>query len=687
MESHLFNEDDEDRYRTQRNRNAKPNRQENQRRGEGNNRNEGNQRKKSPMRGDRKKEEGKKEDYSHRLKRKNKSNDDPEMENNTVPGKQNENRYSQRRNEAQNEKRSDSRQKPRNENKGKNRNRQSKQTREPNQRREREYYGNPETNRSTHNNRNEGGNQRENESRNLPSRKKEQSRDKRLLRSQPTTNEVKQKIEEIRASPFLPLEEKEKLIKILSADVKQDLKEEKVRKNKGLSRFDVELEEAKNAFQSNKRTILKRIDDLSSEILNDKTDPKIKENYRNRLADLIESEKVFEERYFRMRKEQEENRSAGLFWKINAELNHLKTSLPVYSKYFEIQKAFETNQFVFVSGESESGMSLHVPQYLHDYKESKRGRDKKVLCSQPSLLAARLNAISVAEEYKENLGKKVNYLAESRERLPGHLELVFMEDRAMLELLASENIGDLAGIVVDGFSQRSPYTDLLLGYLKLKANGHPSFRVVICSDDSNDEEVLRTFFRDLAAVNIPKRSFPVKTTVMDQDYASIIQSHSKEETPKTILVLLSSNNEVLNVSNQLKESLGNGEESENNEEVKSNEIGGYARPKGRQGKGNFIIHGIHESSSNQDLRNAALNAKSTNETRVILAKSLQETIMIQGVSVVIDSQSGEKVKRHHLVSLFWGLGCFFRGIGPKLKKTGVEFQKRNGKEEKESRGT
>lgn len=88
-------------------------------------------------------------------------------------------------------------------------------------------------------------------------------------------------------------------------------------------------------------------------------------------------------------------------------IDQVRKSLPVYEWREELLKAIEEFQVLIIVGETGSGKTTQLPQFLHEAGYTKGGQ--KVGCTQPRRVAAMSVAARVAEEMGCRLGKEVGY--------------------------------------------------------------------------------------------------------------------------------------------------------------------------------------------------------------------------------------------------------------------------------------
>ncbi|KAJ7399956.1 putative ATP-dependent RNA helicase YTHDC2 [Pitangus sulphuratus] len=91
-----------------------------------------------------------------------------------------------------------------------------------------------------------------------------------------------------------------------------------------------------------------------------------------------------------------------------SEFDSFRQSLPVFEKQEEIVKVIKDNKIVLIIGETGSGKTTQIPQFILDdcYKN---GTPCRVFCTQPRRLAAVAAAERVAAERREKIGQTIGY--------------------------------------------------------------------------------------------------------------------------------------------------------------------------------------------------------------------------------------------------------------------------------------
>ncbi|OIR58092.1 MAG: pre-mRNA-splicing factor ATP-dependent RNA helicase [Amphiamblys sp. WSBS2006] len=168
---------------------------------------------------------------------------------------------------------------------------------------------------------------------------------------------------------------------------------------------------------------------------------------------------------------------------------------PVSSHRDEIVDRIRKNKAVVVVGETGSGKSTQIPQYLLE-------DGMRVVVTQPRRIAAISLARRVAGERGCAVGEAVGYAVRFEKRCSSKTRLRYVTDGTLLRELCSDAARTYDVVVVDEAHERTLRTDLLLGILKQTA-----VRVVVMSA-SIDTKKFSSFF-SAPVVSVSGRAFPV----------------------------------------------------------------------------------------------------------------------------------------------------------------------------------
>ena len=136
------------------------------------------------------------------------------------------------------------------------------------------------------------------------------------------------------------------------------------------------------------------------------------------------------------------------------------------------------NQVTFIIGETGSGKTTQVPQYLFQLnkyvfgkkeKESSAGKARPGLLAitQPRRVAAITLAQRVSQEMACKLGGLVGYRVRFEEAVSEHTRLKFMTDGMLLrEAILDRNLSRYSIIILDEAHERTVSSDVLLALVK-----------------------------------------------------------------------------------------------------------------------------------------------------------------------------------------------------------------------------
>ncbi|KAK6932640.1 LOW QUALITY PROTEIN: Helicase-associated domain [Dillenia turbinata] len=155
--------------------------------------------------------------------------------------------------------------------------------------------------------------------------------------------------------------------------------------------------------------------------------------------------------------------------------------LPVYKYRTAILYLVETHATTIIVGETGSGKTTQIPQFLKEAGWADGGR--VIACTQPRRLAVQAVASRVAEEMGVKLGEEVGYTIRFEDVTnPDATRVKFLTDGVLLrEMMDDPLLTKYSVIMVDEAHERSLSTDILLGLLKKIQRCRPELRLIISS--------------------------------------------------------------------------------------------------------------------------------------------------------------------------------------------------------------
>ena len=232
---------------------------------------------------------------------------------------------------------------------------------------------------------------------------------------------------------------------------------------------------------------------------------------------------------------------------VGRECQRLEAALPMYARKTAIIDTVKENQVCVVLGETGSGKSTQMTQYLYEAGFAKKGL---IVCTQPRKVAATSLAAHVAKEMGGVVGQAVGCHVGGNIQASKKTGIIYATDHILLnECLRDANLSKYSCIIIDEAHERSLYSDLLLGMIKKSLAQRPELRVVITSA-TIDPALFVAYFDKCPVLNVSGRMFPVDVIWKDgptsnaenylQEAVSAVQDIHRKEGPGDILVFLTS---------------------------------------------------------------------------------------------------------------------------------------------------
>ncbi|ELR22169.1 ATPdependent RNA helicase DHX8, putative [Acanthamoeba castellanii str. Neff] len=225
-----------------------------------------------------------------------------------------------------------------------------------------------------------------------------------------------------------------------------------------------------------------------------------------------------------------------------------RESLPIFKLREELLKAMHDNQLLVVIGETGSGKTTQMTQYLAEAGYASRGM---IGCTQPRRVAAMSVAKRVAEEFGCRLGQEVGYAIRFEDCTSPETKIKYMTDGMLLrECLLDPDLSKYSVLMLDEAHERTIHTDVLFGLLKKATQNRPDLKLIITSA-TLDAEKFSTYFSNCPIFTIPGRTFPVEilytkspeTDYLDAALITVMQIHLSEP-PGDVLLFLTGQEEI-----------------------------------------------------------------------------------------------------------------------------------------------
>lgn len=220
-----------------------------------------------------------------------------------------------------------------------------------------------------------------------------------------------------------------------------------------------------------------------------------------------------------------------------------RESLPVYAFRNQLIDAVKQNQILIVVGETGSGKTTQLTQFLAEAGFTENG---VIGCTQPRRVAAMSVAKRVAEEVGCQLGQEVGYTIRFEDCTSPSTKIKYMTDGMLQrEILVDPDLRRYSVIMLDEAHERTIATDVLFGLLKktLKQR-RPDLKIIVTSA-TLDAEKFSSYFNECPIFTIPGRTYPVEilysrepeSDYLDAALVTVMQIHLTEPAGDILLFL------------------------------------------------------------------------------------------------------------------------------------------------------
>ncbi|XP_029860028.1 3'-5' RNA helicase YTHDC2 isoform X6 [Aquila chrysaetos chrysaetos] len=198
-----------------------------------------------------------------------------------------------------------------------------------------------------------------------------------------------------------------------------------------------------------------------------------------------------------------------------SEFDSFRQSLPVFEKQEEIVKIIKDNKVVLVVGETGSGKTTQIPQFLLD-ECYRNGTPCRIFCTQPRRLAAVGVAERVAAERREKVGQTVGYQIRLESRVSPKTLLTFCTNGILLRTLMAgdSTLSTVTHVIVDEVHERDRFSDFLLIKLRDVLQKQTNLKLII-SSAALDANLFIRYFGSCPVIHIQGRPFEVKEMFLE----------------------------------------------------------------------------------------------------------------------------------------------------------------------------
>lgn len=216
---------------------------------------------------------------------------------------------------------------------------------------------------------------------------------------------------------------------------------------------------------------------------------------------------------------------------ISLSIHQQRERLPVFKNRTDILYLLENHQVLIITGETGSGKSTQIPQYVMEAGWA--GKGQAIGVTQPRRVAAISLAGRVAEEKGCLVGQSVGYCVRFDDCSNKELtKIKFITEGILInEIMANPLLPSYSIIMLDEAHERTLSADICLGLMKKILRKRPELRLIV-SSATLDAEVLRDFFSSqvdsksisTAILSIEGRVYPVDIYYLNEPVPNYVRA-------------------------------------------------------------------------------------------------------------------------------------------------------------------
>ncbi|KIE03303.1 pre-mRNA splicing factor ATP-dependent RNA helicase prp16, partial [Metarhizium majus ARSEF 297] len=229
-------------------------------------------------------------------------------------------------------------------------------------------------------------------------------------------------------------------------------------------------------------------------------------------------------------------------------LQEQRQYLPAFAVREELLRVIRENQVTIVIGETGSGKTTQLTQFLY---EDGYGQTGMIGCTQPRRVAAMSVAKRVAEEMEVELGTTCGYAIRFEDHTSKETVIKYLTEGILLrESLNEPDLDRYSCIIMDEAHERALNTDILLGLFKKILQRRRDLKLIVTSATMNAKR-FSDFFGGAPEFTIPGRTFPVDVMFhrspvedyVDQAVQQVLAIHVSMD-PGDILVFMTGQEDI-----------------------------------------------------------------------------------------------------------------------------------------------
>lgn len=208
---------------------------------------------------------------------------------------------------------------------------------------------------------------------------------------------------------------------------------------------------------------------------------------------------------------------------------NVSVALPINEIRQRFTSLLEEHDFMIVCGETGSGKTTQVPQFILDNAiRSRRGEETSVVCTQPRRIAAVSVAERVASERLEPLpgeaGSRIGYHVRLDASATQDTKLLFCTTGILLrKMIGDPLLSEFSHVVIDEVHERTVQSDLLLSMVRAivyRRQNHVDLQPLklILMSATIDTSLLSEYLDNCPVLSVGGRTFEVKQYYLEHAY-------------------------------------------------------------------------------------------------------------------------------------------------------------------------
>ena len=192
-----------------------------------------------------------------------------------------------------------------------------------------------------------------------------------------------------------------------------------------------------------------------------------------------------------------------------------RSNLPIWSHRKEVVDSVRNNQVVLVTGDTGSGKTTQIPQFILE-DAAEMGHMVRLVCTQPRRLTAVTVAERVACERGEKVGGSVGYQIRLESCVSPRTIATFCTYGVLLRSLMGGDavLSTITHIIVDEVHEREAMSDFLVTVLRDSLARHRNLRLILMSATVDTQQFFN-YFPGCVHVHLEGRMFPVQEVYLE----------------------------------------------------------------------------------------------------------------------------------------------------------------------------